>query len=92
LITTKSKENTRNNIYVKNIPRDFNDEDLVKLFSKYGEILSAVVSRDDKGGSKGFGFVCYSNPLNAVQAIKDLRDKGLSFSGMPPLYVDFLMK
>lgn len=92
LIPSKSKDNTRNNIYVKNIPKTFTDEDLRQLFSKYGEITSAVVSKDDKGQGKGFGFVCFSNPLNAVQACKELKEKNLSFPGLPPLYVNFLMK
>ena len=77
---------------MKNIPRDFSDEDLSKLFSKYGEITSAVVSRDDKGTGKGFGFVCFSSNLNAINALKDLKEKNLSFPGLPPLYVNFAMK
>jgi RNA recognition motif-containing protein len=92
LVPSKSKENGRNNVYVKNFPRDFSDDDLRKLFENYGEISSAMVCCDDKGSSKGFGYVCFVHPGNAVEAIKDLKEKEVSFPGLPPVYVNFLMK
>jgi polyadenylate-binding protein len=65
---------------------------LKKLFEKYGDITSAIVSRDDRGQSKGFGFVCFAHTGNAVEAIKDLKENEMSFPGLPPLYVNFAMK
>jgi RNA recognition motif-containing protein len=92
LIPGKSKDNMRNNIYVKNFPKDFNENDLKKLFEKYGEISSTLISRDENGFSKGFGFVCFTNPINASIAFKEVNTKGMSFPGLPPLYVNFSMK
>ena len=92
MVPSKSKDNSRNNVYVKNFPKDFNDEDLRQLFSKYGEISNAIISRDDKGNSKGFGFVCYASPFDAVNAIKQLKEKNITFPGLPALYVNFAMK
>lgn len=92
MVPSKSKDNSRNNVYVKNFPKDFNDEDLRQLFSKYGEISNAIISRDDKGNSKGFGFVCYVSPFDAVNAIKQLKEKNITFPGLPALYVNFAMK
>jgi RNA recognition motif-containing protein len=92
LIPGKSKDNMRNNLYVKNFPKDFNENDLRKLFEKYGEIASTLISRDENGISKGFGFVCFNNPLNASMACKEVNSKGMSFPGLPPLYVSFAMK
>lgn len=77
---------------MKNIPRDFSDEEFKKLFSKYGKITSATLSRDINCVNKGFGIVSFDNHLHAIEAIKDLREKNLSFPGLQPLYVDFVMK
>ncbi|XP_054794771.1 polyadenylate-binding protein 7-like isoform X2 [Prosopis cineraria] len=57
------------NIYVKNIDDDVNDEELRHHFSSCGTITSAKVMRDDKGISKGFGFVCFSAPEEANRAV-----------------------
>jgi polyadenylate-binding protein len=92
LIPGKSKDNMRNNLYVKNFPKDFNETDLKKLFEKYGEISSTLISRDESGFSKGFGFVCFTNPINASIAFKEINTKAMSFPGLPPLYVSFAMK
>ena len=63
------------NLYVKNFPCiDFQDSQLGELFIKYGEISSAVVMRDDKGQSKGFGFVCFKDPSCAQNALAENSD------------------
>jgi len=50
-----------NNIYVKNFPTDWTEEDLRKLFSQYGHILSIYLMKNEKGA---FAFVCYGDPNN----------------------------
>jgi RNA recognition motif-containing protein len=66
------KETEFNNIYVKEIPKEkYSDEDLKELFSKYGEILSCKVMSDENLNSKGFGFVCFKEPVSAEAAVKD---------------------
>lgn len=92
MIPSKTKDHLRNNLYVKNIPFDFKDEDLKHLFQQYGNVTSALVSKDEKGIGKGFGFVCYSNSLEAEAAFRDTKEKNMSFPGLPPLYVNFAMK
>ncbi|XP_051152331.1 polyadenylate-binding protein 7 [Andrographis paniculata] len=57
------------NVYVKNIDDDITDEELRELFSRCGTITSAKLMRDDRGISKGFGFVCFSTPEEANQAV-----------------------
>ncbi|KAK1281797.1 putative polyadenylate-binding protein [Acorus calamus] len=57
------------NIYIKNIDDDVDDDALREHFSKCGTITSAKIMRDDKGISKGFGFVCFSNPEEASKAV-----------------------
>ncbi len=92
LIPSKSKDNLRNNLYIKHIPYDFTDEELKQLFQPYGNVTSALVSKDDKGIGKGFGFVCFSNNTEADAAYRDMKEKNMSFPGLPPLYVNYAMK
>ncbi|KAL2229353.1 polyadenylate-binding protein 7 [Sesamum indicum] len=57
------------NVYVKNIDDDVTDDELKEHFSQCGTITSAKIMRDDKGVSKGFGFVCFSTPEEANKAV-----------------------
>ncbi|CAI9783139.1 unnamed protein product [Fraxinus pennsylvanica] len=57
------------NVYVKNIDDDVTDDELRDHFSQCGTITSAKLMRDDKGMSKGFGFVCFSMPEEAIKAV-----------------------
>ncbi|KAK4478692.1 hypothetical protein RD792_014186 [Penstemon davidsonii] len=57
------------NVYVKNIDDDVTDAELRQHFSQCGTITSARLMRDDKGVSKGFGFVCFSTPEEANKAV-----------------------
>ena len=59
-------------MYVKNIDDDVDDDALREHFSQCGNIISAKVMCDDKGISKGFGFVCYSKPEEASRAVNTL--------------------
>ncbi|KAI3472006.1 hypothetical protein Pfo_028694 [Paulownia fortunei] len=72
------------NVYVKNIDDDITDEDFREHFSQCGTITSAKLMRDDKGVSKGFGFVCYSTPDEANKAVNSLHGSILRWK---PLYV-----
>lgn len=60
------------NVYVKNIADDIDDAILGEHFSLCGTIMSAKVMCDDKGLSKGFGFVCFSSPDEASKAVNTL--------------------
>ncbi|KAM7531663.1 hypothetical protein LguiB_035073 [Lonicera macranthoides] len=72
------------NVYVKNIDDDITDEELREHFSQCGTITSARLMRDDKGMSKGFGFVCFSTPEEANKAVNTFH--GYMFH-QKPLYV-----
>lgn len=65
-------------MYVKNIDDDVSDDELRELFSKCGTITSAKLMQDDKGISKGFGFVCFSNPEEARTAVNSFQGKLIS--------------
>jgi len=72
------------NLYVKNLDDQIDDERLRKEFSSYGTITSAKVMTDDTGRSKGFGFVCFSQPEEATKAVTEMNGK---LVGAKPLYV-----
>ena len=83
----------KNNIYVKEIPKkDFSDKDLIKLFEKFGKINSAIVLKDEKGESKGFGFVCFEKPEDAEKAKNEMNGKKVFDNVENKLYVSFALK
>ncbi|XP_073006425.1 polyadenylate-binding protein 7-like [Typha latifolia] len=88
LYEEKRKEKIRksidSNVYIKNIDESLDDNALREHFSQCGNITSAKIMHDDKGISKGFGFVCYSTPEEAKKAVTTLH--GQMFNGKP-LYV-----
>lgn len=72
------------NLYIKNLEDLINDDRLRKEFANYGNITSAKVMTDDKGISKGFGFVCFSSPDEATKAVTEMNGRILVTK---PLYV-----
>ncbi|KAL7211991.1 hypothetical protein ACSBR2_014785 [Camellia fascicularis] len=54
------------------------DEDLMKIFGKYGPITSAVVTRDANGKSRCFSFVNFQNPDDAAAAAENLNGSSLN--------------
>lgn len=63
------------NLYIKNIDESASDDDFTKLFEKFGDIISATITRDEAGKSRGFGFVNYTDHEAASQAVEELNDK-----------------
>lgn len=64
------------NIYVGNLSWSVNDDELLNLFSEFGEVSTANVIMDKfSGRSKGFGFVEMPNDGDAESAIDALNEK-----------------
>ena len=56
-----------------NLPRDFNQRNLEKLFKAHGAVTACTLVLDDKSGaSKGFGFVEMTRDEDALDAMKKL--------------------
>lgn len=72
------------NLYVKNLDDNIDDEQLKKAFCQYGPITSAKVMTDASGRSKGFGFVCFTQPDQAARAVTEMN---ATLVGSKPLYV-----
>uniref|UniRef100_A0A4W5N1D3 Polyadenylate-binding protein n=1 Tax=Hucho hucho TaxID=62062 RepID=A0A4W5N1D3_9TELE len=71
------------NLYIKNLDDTIDDEKLRKEFTPFGSITSAKVMLEE-GRSKGFGFVCFSNPEEATKAVTEMNGR---IVGSKPLYV-----
>ena len=65
------------NLYIKNLPTEFTDDDLRQEFAPFGEITSAVVMRHSDGASKCFGFVNFEKPECAAEAVQKLNGKSM---------------
>jgi len=71
------------NLYVKNLDDTIDDARLKESFSQFGKITSAKVMTDSLGHSKGFGFVCFTTPDEAKEAVT----MNGNLLGSKPLYV-----
>ncbi|KAE9409664.1 Polyadenylate-binding protein/Hyperplastic disc protein [Gymnopus androsaceus JB14] len=77
------------NLYIKNLEADVDSEKLRAEFESFGAITSCKVMRDEKGTSKGFGFVCFSSPDEATKAVSEMNNKMI---GSKPLYVSLAQR
>ncbi|KAJ7632677.1 polyadenylate binding protein [Roridomyces roridus] len=77
------------NLYIKNLEDDVDDEKLRAEFEPFGSVTSCKVMRDEKGMSKGFGFVCFSSPDEATKAVAEMNNKMI---GSKPLYVSLAQR
>ncbi|PKA57294.1 putative polyadenylate-binding protein [Apostasia shenzhenica] len=78
-----------NNLYIKNLEKDYTDEFLEEKFSEFGKVNSAVVMKDEKGKSKGFGFVSFESAEHANKAMEAMNGSKL---GSKTLYVGLAQK
>ena len=77
------------NLYIKNLEDDVDDEKLRVEFEPFGTVTSCKVMCDEKGTSKGFGFVCFSSPDEATKAVAEMNNKMI---GSKPLYVSIAQR
>ncbi|KAK5580992.1 hypothetical protein RB653_001019 [Dictyostelium firmibasis] len=75
---TKEDENVGESgrIFVRNLSYSTKEEDLEKVFSKFGKISEIHIPIDyDTKKSKGMAFILYLIPENAVQALNEMDGK-----------------
>ncbi|XP_063062782.1 polyadenylate-binding protein 1A-like [Engraulis encrasicolus] len=72
----RAKEFT--NVYIKNFGEDMNNERLRHIFGKFGPTLSIKVMVDNRGKSKGYGFVDFKHHKDAQKAIDEMNHKELN--------------
>ncbi|XP_029362327.1 polyadenylate-binding protein 1-like [Echeneis naucrates] len=66
------------NVYVKNFGEDYSDDKFKEVFSAFGRTLSVRVMKDERGHSRGFGFVNYANHEDAQKAVDEMNGKELN--------------
>jgi len=66
------------NIYVGNLPRTVNENDLRETFQAFGEVATTSIIKDKfSGESRGFGFIEMPKKDEAEKAISMLNGKDL---------------
>ena len=63
------------NLYVKQFPESWDEEQLKALFTPFGALASVSISKSPEGKSKGFGFVNFVEHAAADAAVADLLKK-----------------
>ncbi|XP_055024956.1 polyadenylate-binding protein 1-like [Misgurnus anguillicaudatus] len=66
------------NVYVKNFGDDVDNEKLKSIFGEFGKTLSVCVMTDERGRSRGFGFVNFDNHEDARRAVAEMNGKELN--------------
>ena len=75
-ISKINRLDAKNNLYIKNLPNNVNDEDLNKkmleVFSVFGPITSSTIKFDSNIG-RPYGFICFENHMNAEMAFRNMQ-------------------
>jgi len=78
------------NIFVKNLDPTIDNKTLYDTFSMFGDILSCKVATDQKGVSRGYGFVHYSSQESADKAVEKVN--GMDIAGKKVYVAHFKSK
>lgn len=77
------------NLYVRNLPRHYQQMDLERLFQRFGTIIqSRVLTDQTTGQSKGVGFVLFDQKKQAEEAISQISGT-VPAGGTEPLLIKF---
>ena len=70
-------DDNKKKLYVGNLSYDLSSDQLKELFSKYGDVVDAVVITDKfkRDRSKGFGFVEFAKDEDAQKAMEEMNGK-----------------
>jgi len=75
------------NLFVKHIEDHITEEKFRKEFEPFGKIVSLRLMLNEKGVSKGFGFVCYETQEEAKKALEGIGKNTVLPESTKPLYV-----
>ena len=81
----KNKD-SKNNLYVKNIPKNKSARDIYEFYLKYGDISSMKMNVDEQGNNNGTAFLTYYNQEDAKKAIEETNGKKIWDSDMEVKY------
>ena len=72
---TSLRYNTKNNIYIKGIPKTTTPREVYEYFSQFGDIFSCKVAEDDYGNHYGYGYITFYSHEDAEKAIAQSQEK-----------------
>ncbi|XP_038695593.1 zinc finger CCCH domain-containing protein 25 isoform X1 [Tripterygium wilfordii] len=64
-----------NSVYVGGLPYDATEDSVRRVFNIYGAIVAVKIINDQKTRGKCYGFVTFTNPRSAIDAINDMDGK-----------------
>lgn len=64
-----------NSVYVGGLPYDADEESIRRVFDLYGHVVAVKIVNDHGIGGKCYGFVTFTNPRSAVDAINDMNGR-----------------
>lgn len=62
-------------LFIGNLSWGISSEDLAELFAEFGEVTEAIIIKNERGQSKGFGFVTFADGAAADAAIEAMHEK-----------------
>ncbi|XP_065896524.1 RNA-binding motif, single-stranded-interacting protein 3-like isoform X2 [Dysidea avara] len=66
------------NLYIRGLPSNFTDDDLINICQQYGNITSTKAILDKQTNlCKGYGFVDFEDPSDAARAVAKLQANGI---------------
>jgi polyadenylate-binding protein len=80
----------KNNLYCRNFPIDYTEDELKKLFGTYGNITSIMIKPNSD--NKKQAFICYETGEEAKKALDDLNGKFLEGCDEPLIVNELLNK
>lgn len=70
-------------LFIGQVPKNMNEDELVFVFEPYGRILDLAVIRDRRSGNhRGCAFVTYENGEDAMKVVSEMHGK-YKFEGAP---------
>jgi RNA recognition motif-containing protein len=70
--TQKRRSTMAHTIFAGSLSPEIEEQDIEKLFARYGDVLEVHIFYDDEGKSRGFAFVEMLSPGQADDAIEGL--------------------
>lgn len=69
-------------VFVKNVPKEIDTVILIKIFSSmFGEVSNLRIMRDEKGESRGYGYITFKNEEDAKKAIGHAQEMKFEING-----------
>ena len=71
----QKNKDSKNNLYIKNLPKNKSSREIYEYFVKFGDIFSIKINEDEQGNHNGTAFLTYYSPEDAKKAIDETNGK-----------------